>query len=284
MPGTGERVLWAWVIGVTGFFGFSSFKLDHYLYPVAPAACLLAAHAWFELRQASSLKPHAGTLIGVIAAGVIVAASGLALVPLVRTVPVSIELAVNLLPAVLFAAGVIYLVRLARRAGRPPAMPVGMLGGMLAMYTIVLLAVVPEFERAKPIKVLARWVEAQVPEDAVVGAYRLNRWNTSWRFYVERVVHELYEPEAISTFLDSDHKLVVMLDHDYEELVTKGHDLRIVQQKPGLNVTSGRALQRHGASNRKNFLVVARGRTAASGAHFDVRHPSINGGSDSRAK
>jgi 4-amino-4-deoxy-L-arabinose transferase-like glycosyltransferase len=256
-----ERVLWAWVVGVTGFFAFSSFKLDHYLYPVAPAACLLAAQAWREVRAAPSLRPHAATIAGIVATGVIVAGSGLALVPLVRNVPVSIGLALNLLPPLLFVAGAIQLVRVARRAGRPPATPVGILAGMVGMYAIVLVAVVPEFERAKPIKTLAQWVETQVPADAVVGAYRLNRWNTSWRFYVERVVHELYEPEAISTFLDTDHKLIVMLDHDYEELVNAGHKLRIVQQKSGLNVTSGRALQRHGAANRKNFLVVARGRT-----------------------
>jgi hypothetical protein len=37
---TEERVLWAWNVAVFGFFSFSHFKLDHYVFPAAPALCL----------------------------------------------------------------------------------------------------------------------------------------------------------------------------------------------------------------------------------------------------
>ena len=44
----GERLLWLWTMVVVGFFSVARFKLDHYIFPAAPACCLLAAHAWRE--------------------------------------------------------------------------------------------------------------------------------------------------------------------------------------------------------------------------------------------
>src|SRR5207247_2537293 len=49
---TGERLLWAWSLAVFGFFSFSQFKLDHYIYPAAPALCLLCAHFWTRANRA----------------------------------------------------------------------------------------------------------------------------------------------------------------------------------------------------------------------------------------
>ncbi len=42
----GEFVLTAWTITIVGFFSLSWFKLDTYIFPAAPAVCLLAANAW----------------------------------------------------------------------------------------------------------------------------------------------------------------------------------------------------------------------------------------------
>lgn len=46
-----ERLLWVWSIAIVGFFTFSQFKLDHYVYPAAPALCLLCAHAWVSAHR-----------------------------------------------------------------------------------------------------------------------------------------------------------------------------------------------------------------------------------------
>jgi 4-amino-4-deoxy-L-arabinose transferase-like glycosyltransferase len=39
-------VLWAWTVTVLVFFSASRFKLDHYIFPIVPAASLLVADAW----------------------------------------------------------------------------------------------------------------------------------------------------------------------------------------------------------------------------------------------
>ena len=48
---TTERLLWCWGIAVVGFFTVSGFKLDHYVFPAAPALALLCAHAWDQARH-----------------------------------------------------------------------------------------------------------------------------------------------------------------------------------------------------------------------------------------
>ncbi|MEO7190999.1 MAG: glycosyltransferase family 39 protein [Vicinamibacterales bacterium] len=257
-PSSEERLLWAWAGAVTLFFSFSHFKLDHYLYPVAPALCMLAAHAWRDLRAAPRLRPHLGTAIGVLLSGVTVAVSGLALVPLVRDVPVSMAPSIDLVPIVLLAAGGWTVVRLLRARLRPPALPLGGVAALLVTYSVVLVAVLPEFERVKPVKDLARWVATSVPADARVGAYRIDRWNTSWRFYVDRFVDELAGPDDFDGFMDDDQKLCVMMQQDFDELVAGGRPIEIVQERAGLRVTSGHALKRNGAANLKTFVVVGR--------------------------
>ena len=44
-----EILLWAWVGVVFVFFSIARFKVDRYVYPAAPACCLLAARAWMSI-------------------------------------------------------------------------------------------------------------------------------------------------------------------------------------------------------------------------------------------
>src|SRR5439155_1696766 len=37
-----EVLLWAWTAAVVGFFSLSTFKLDHYVFPAAPALCVVS--------------------------------------------------------------------------------------------------------------------------------------------------------------------------------------------------------------------------------------------------
>ena len=46
-----ETMLLGWTLAVVGFFTLASFKLDHYVFPAAPALCLLCARAWEDVRM-----------------------------------------------------------------------------------------------------------------------------------------------------------------------------------------------------------------------------------------
>src|SRR5262249_23497241 len=72
-----EILLWAWIAAVVGFFSFSTFKLDHYVFPAAPALCLLCARAWFDVRGARLAPRNAGAPPGLHLIGPLVVAIGL---------------------------------------------------------------------------------------------------------------------------------------------------------------------------------------------------------------
>ena len=59
-----EILLWTWVFVVLAFFSVSKFKLDHYVFPVAPALCVLIARSWMDARNPIRQPHHRGIRAG----------------------------------------------------------------------------------------------------------------------------------------------------------------------------------------------------------------------------
>ena len=57
-------MLWLWLFVVIGFFTAARFRLDHYIFPAAPACCLLAAVGW---RRAVAGTHAAATRLALVA-------------------------------------------------------------------------------------------------------------------------------------------------------------------------------------------------------------------------
>ena len=265
-----ERLLWAWAAAVVGFFSFSEFRLDHYVYPAAPALCLLAAREWNRLRSAERIAPHWGTAFGAAAIPVVIMAAGVALGVLIHRVPLDLSPVVAVVPLALVASGIALLATLARRRLRPP-FPITIAGAILLTYVLVLLVVLPQFEHAKPVKRLARELAAMTTEHDSVAAYGMNRWNPSWRFYLRRHVHRLESKAELEAFLNEPgRRFCLLLREDYDDLVGQGLPLFIVSERPGLFVTSGRALRRDRRQAWRSFVVASNRGTPA--LQLEVTH------------
>src|SRR5262249_10280774 len=63
--GAEEKRLWRWAVGGGGVFRPARFKLDHYIFPAAPACCLIAARAWHDAGE--DARGTIGTRAGVFA-------------------------------------------------------------------------------------------------------------------------------------------------------------------------------------------------------------------------
>lgn len=254
---TPERLLWAWSIAVVGFFSFSHFRLDHYIYPAAPALSLLAANEWTRLRTAQSFASHWGTAVGVAMVPVMMVAAGLALGVLILRVPLDLSPVVALAPMAFVASGVIVLAQLRSQSFRP-SVPWPIAAAILLAYGLILVVALPRFEAAKPVKRLAREIAARAVEPDSVAAYHVERWNPSWRFYVRHTVRQLDSPEDVEAFLKEPAKrFCLMLHTDYDALRASGVEMEIVSEQPGLFVTSGRALRRDRREAWRSFVVVS---------------------------
>lgn len=252
-----ERWLWAWVIAIVGFFSLSHFKLDHYVYPAAPALCLLAAKAWHDAH--ASDRGRIGVFVGALASAILLIAAGAVVFVGLERAPIEISPWARLLPIALVVSGLGFLIQLASlaRGGsfRLPAVPWVPVSGLVAAYAVLVQIGLPAIERAKPVRTLAQLVARSAAPTDHVCMYRMNRWSNSWRFYVGRSSSRIEAPGDFHRFISSPGRHYCgMRRVDYNDLVSRGIAIEIAYEAPGLFTTSGRALRR--GAPPESFVVV----------------------------
>ena len=145
-----------------------------------------------------------------------------------------------------------------RSGGRPPLVPWFALSALLAAYFGLVLFVIPTLEHRKVIPDLARYVASHAPADTRIASYRMNRWNSAFRFYVDRHVAFLEDPVEAERFFASPQPFYCLMPlRASEEFVARGAPLRVVYERDGMWATSGRALWRRRIPAAQ-FVVVAR--------------------------
>jgi hypothetical protein len=176
----------------------------------------------------------------------------------VLVVRLELPQAALLVPLAMGAAGVAMTVSVKKRGARPPSVPWIVVGAMTITYGGVLLWVLPALERQKVVPDVARWVATQANGTDRVASYRLNRWNTAFRFYVGRHVTMIDAPDEARALFNGDEPFYcTMLESAYDSFVAAGVPLRIVYERDGMWMTSGRALWRRKLPPTR-FVVVTR--------------------------
>jgi 4-amino-4-deoxy-L-arabinose transferase-like glycosyltransferase len=229
-----DAMIYAWTAAIVGFFTLSTFKLDHYVFPAAPALCILGARAWTDQRPA--------TRIGRLSVGPLLAIAGAA-VAYLMLVRLALPPIAVVVPAALLAGGVTISLQLAR--GTPPSMPWAGVVPMTIVYGGVILFVLPALEARKVIPDIAAFVARRAGPVDRVASYQLNRWTPAYRFYVGRHTTFLDDPAQAAAFFDAPGPFYVAMRRDaYDDMVARGAPLRILYEREGMAVTSGRALWR----------------------------------------
>src|SRR4029077_5713338 len=143
-----ETMLWGWTLAVVGFFTLSTFKLDHYVFPAAPALCLLCARAWTDLRTDPDRRRHAATRVGFYLIGPLLLAIGVACAYFLSA-RLALPAGAGVVPAALVLTGAVIVVGTAIRRARPPRIPWLVTGALIATYAGLILFVLPAFEARK---------------------------------------------------------------------------------------------------------------------------------------
>ena len=257
---SGSVLLWCWTIAIVAFFTASRFKLDHYVFPAAPALCLICAHGWADFRSRIGSPANTGTRIGAQTIGplLVLAGTGGGYFMIAR---LDLPAAAILVPIAMLIAGIVVTVRASFTNVRLPAIPWITLAAMTATYAGVILFVLPALEHRKVVPEVAQWVKQHAGPDASavrVGTYRLNRWSNAFRFYVDHpTTHMDGVEEARAFFADPRPAYAVMTRQFLYELAGAGVPLQVEYERDGLWVTSGRALWRRREPPTR-FVVVSR--------------------------
>ena len=256
-----ETLLWCWVAAILIFFSASHFKLDHYVFPAAPALYLLSVVAWADLRTAAREDArHRGTRWGMRCIGPLFLIAGVVLGVLLAT-QFALPWPAWLLPTGWIALGSVVTLK-GRRALR--AIPWTVASAFVGIYLVAVGIVIPAIEEQKVVHEIASWVSTHASPSTRVCAYGLDRWNNSFLFYTAR-------PVTLTNSLDVFHQVVtgdqpylcVVPQYVLDELHAKGERPEVVHSAVGLWATSGRALWRKRKPHTTFFVVGGSGTSIA---------------------
>ncbi len=245
-----EILLWAWVGVVFVFFSLARFKVDRYVYPAAPACCLLAARAWMSV---SVLRPDLAAARDNVFARWSVAALGIVLVAVGVVVGFSLfDLGLELPPAAVLipislAAGGVVLepTILRRRAVSPMRVRHGARDAARHLRAACWRSGLPILERARPTAAIAEDLRPKLPADDQVGLVPAREM----AFQPAVLPRAAAQPAAESLRRQEISRTtkggyILMLDEDFARLRSDGVNLRAVSERPAVTGTTGRGLRR----------------------------------------
>jgi hypothetical protein len=235
------RALWLWVLVVIGFFTLARFRLDHYIFPAAPACCLLSASAWSHAAADRSWRVTR-TAVALVSA-VLVAG---AVVTSVVLFQINLQLGATALalPAALAMGGIALIVQLARANRLLPRSASALVVALVAVYAAVVAIGLPVLERSRPTAAVGQWLVARDDGMDPVGIYGLDDWRASIRYYVDRPVVRLDGIPDVRLFLDTNPNAhVLMVDRDLQNVRGAGIAIRELVSAPAIVGRTGHYLR-----------------------------------------
>ena len=243
-PSVEERLLWAWLVVVIAFFTLARFRIDRYIFPAAPACCLLAAKAWVSAKNGARTNEYPATCVSVFVLALLFAAIGIFLTVNLPLLGLEMPRSAVLLPLALTIGGVVLVVLMIRRRLAPPPVLVVPLGMMIIVYGTIVGAGFPVLEQVRPTRQLAHRVRIE-SEHCDVALYRLERWRASLRYYARCPLRRLDDEDEVRGFLAASRRwAIVMPREEYEALSRVGLGGRIAFLVPAVTRTSGWGIRR----------------------------------------
>jgi 4-amino-4-deoxy-L-arabinose transferase-like glycosyltransferase len=194
-----ESVLACWVAAVLGVFTLTRFKLDHYIYPAAPALCLISARAWAAVRDRET--PARAQRVAIVLLPVMFAAGAIVLGASMFDLNLRLSPRAIVFPLALIAGAGLCAWRFWRLGWRSPVFPTGTIGTLLVTYGSVVVFGFPVLEQVRPTSVIGRWISSHQPPSATVGTFQIDEWEASLQYYSERRVERLDDVSEIRAFL-----------------------------------------------------------------------------------
>jgi 4-amino-4-deoxy-L-arabinose transferase-like glycosyltransferase len=236
-------LLWSWFAVVFGFFTASRFKLDTYIFPLAPAACLLAAHAWQDVRTGDA-KANRYTRISLLVVAGLLIVAGVVGVVAYLSVDLRLPRWSLVIPLAASTGGLVWGIHLFTRRLTPTRMGLPLIAALLVVYGGVVLFGYPAYTSARPAPRLAqRLVDVLRPGDRV-AVYRQERWKASLRFYSRRPIAQIETVDRLrALWTGPDRVFCVLVGRDLEALRALGFTMYVTDHELGVIGTTGQGIR-----------------------------------------
>jgi 4-amino-4-deoxy-L-arabinose transferase-like glycosyltransferase len=209
-----ETLLWCWIAAIVGFFSLSAGKQDLYIFPIVSAVAALGGVTIERGLSDERWKPWLSGTLAV--AGALLALAGGAVLYLFETAGRVYALdAALIVGAVGLAGGVVTVC--CGVARKPAAAALCLVAAMVAVDWALVVRVLPEFERYKPVPELSRMLQDRLQPGDVVAHYQVSL--PSMVYYLRRHVDQYVEDAPfVHAILSARHIYAVLSADDYAAL------------------------------------------------------------------
>ena len=230
-----QALLWIWIAVIVLFFSFSASKQDLYIYPVMPAVAALGGAV------IAAGAPGARWLSGLI--GVLLAVAGAGILYVFQASHNVYELeGIASVAAIAMVGGIIAL--LLAWTDRWRAGLLFFLASGVVLNWVLVLRVLPSFEKYKPVPPITRFLETRVTPDDVVAHYSVAL--PSMVYYLRRHVEVTYDHDTFVRIMQQPKRVFgVLWTEEYERIRGElGVPTCATFSTPSFNIKLGAVIRR----------------------------------------
>lgn len=237
-------ILWSWVGVVVVFFSASRFKLDHYIFPMLPALCLLVADGW-QRAAAGGARRFIGMAVSLGVAASLILLIGVAGTLELLKADLRLASYTVIFPILILIAGVVLAATLLVSRFKQSRAWWPLVGALSVFYLTVLMAGLPLLDITRPGAELGVWLKSQAAAEDHIIIFNQGRWKASLRYYADHPVQQTtLDNELIDAWRLPKRVYGVMIEKDLQVLRDAGLPFRIVHTEPAVIANQGRLIRK----------------------------------------
>jgi 4-amino-4-deoxy-L-arabinose transferase-like glycosyltransferase len=195
-----ESGLWLWIAIVLTAFTLVSFRVDRYIYPAAPACCLLAVRGWLAASAETRWREFAATRAAIGLVALTFVGAGVFAWSALPHLAVSLPKAAGLLPAVMVIGGLAIGAAMMRRGVALPKLVGWPMVTLLTVYASVVFVGLPIIRAGLPVEQVGRFVAERTGDGVPVGVLGLERWEVGLTYYLHNPPQHLRDAKDAERF------------------------------------------------------------------------------------
>ena len=236
-----ESGLWLWIAIVLIAFTLVPFRVDRYIYPAAPACCLLAIRGWLSASAETRWREFAATRVAVGMVGIIFVAAGVFAWSALPRLELSLPRAVAILPAMMVIGGLAIGAAMMRRGVGLPRLAGWPMVTLLTVYASVVLVGFPIMRAGTPVEQIGRFVADRTGDGAPVGVLGLDKWREGLTYYLHHPPQQLRDATDVERFARAPGPRWLVMRRESQTMAPAGGCITL--SLPAIVGTKGRGIR-----------------------------------------
>ena len=236
-----ETGLWLWIAIVLIVFTLVPFRVDRYIYPAAPACCLLAVRGWMSASAEARWREFAATRVAVGMVALIFVAGGVFVWSALPRLGLTLPRAVAVLPAVMLIGGLAIVAAMKRRGAGLPRLAGWPMVTLLTIYASLVFIGLPIIRAGMPVEQIGRFVADRTSDDTPVGVLGLDRLEGGLAYYLQQSPQRLRDASDAERFVNAPGPKWIVMRRDSQMMAPAGGCVTL--SLPAIVGTKGRGIR-----------------------------------------